>query len=916
MIVEEVAAPTKKYEAPQPGRAGTPWRAAARLARRDVRRNPGRTALIAGLLALPLAIVTLWLVSYATQLQPLSGVENRLPAGIEAELSYLGAPVLQDGPDFTDHETLVDPPEEEATWAATQAALLDVLPDARGRMTTNCASHYLTASARWANVCTYLPVGGGNGDIVGTAPQAPDEMLVAAGTGPTVGDEIETVLDGVTRTYRVVGTFEPGDWSGDEPLVAAADDTVAAGGSLSLVAPQVGWADVVRLNEAGFLARARAAILEDPDPSRIPFHTQGYVAYQDATTSDADLAIVALAIAAVVLLLVLVVAPSHVVGVRRSTRTYALLGVTGADARTLRAIVLLGAALQGLITAAAGIALGLAVSFGIAAVAPNALTGSPQPVLVPWTWLAALACVAVATVVVAALVPARTAARTDVVRVLAGRRGEAPGRRRTPVLGLALVSAGLGSGVWAALSTDRTGVVIALLAFVIGMLLCSGALVDLVARLVAPRVGLPMRLALRDAVRHRSRSVAAITAVMAAAGALVGTAALIESHDVHAAAVTVHRAQHGSVVVQRSSEGREGAIDEVVAAVREADPGADLGTVLVPGVRLPGVPHPVALGWSHGDVVVSPDPAQQCPAFVDGADVTVDEMERLRESDVRCAPQVQEYGSTWSTSVFIDDGTWVAASGLPGAAEAAAQLAEGTAIVRDPVALHEGGELHLTFTRYDSDGEAARRTSVDVPGVVSPTLRQTSYEAIVPPAVAEALGVEAVPDGLIALPSSDSTRDAVEAAARTAMSGAGWVSVEDHRGQVGPLLAAILPGSAVVLGFGVAGLVLLLLAGESRADLAVMSAVGAAPRTRRRLAAAQAGTLVTIGTVLGAILGIAVAAAFIALSARQYDYVDPSWAFVVPWASVAAVMVALPAAAWGTGWSTTRSRLPAPSDVR
>lgn len=916
MIGEDLAAPTRERDVRRLGRARTPWRAAARLARRDVRRNPRRTALIAGLLALPLAIVTLWLVTYATQLQPLSGAENRVPAGSEAELSYLGVPVLQDGPDFTDHETLADPPEEEATWAETKAALLDALPEARGRMTAECVSHYLTVSVRWASVCTYLPVGGGNGDIVGKAPQEPDEILVPAGTGTAVGDEIETVLDGVTSTFRVVGTFVPDDWHPDELLVAAPDDTVVAAGSLSLVAPEVRWDDVVRLNEAGFLVRARAAILEDPDPSRIPFHTQGYVAHQEPTTSDADLAIVALAIAAVVLLLVLVVAPSHVVGVRRSTRTYALLAVTGADARTLRSIVLLGAALQGVITAGAGIALGLAVAFGIAAVAPNALTGNPQPVLVPWTWLAALACVAVATVVAAALVPARTAARTDVVRVLAGRRGEAPGRLRTPALGLVLVSVGLGAGVWSALTADRAGVVIALLAFVTGMLLCSGALVDLTARLVAPRVGLPMRLALRDAVRHRSRSIAAITAVMAAAGALVGTAALIESHDLHAATVTVHRAQHGAVVVQRSSEGREGVIDEVVTAVREADPGAALGTVLVPGVRLPGVPHPVALGRSLGDVAVSPDPALQCPAFVDGAEVTVEETDWLRDNDARCAPQSEDYGSTWSASVFIDDGTWVAASGLPGAAEAAAQLAEGTAVVRDPVALHEGGAVHLTFTRYDSEGETAQQTSAEVPGVVSPALRQTSYEAIIPPAVAEALGVEAVADGLIALPSSDSTRDPIEAAARTAMSDAGWVNVEDHRGRVGPLLTGILSGSSVVLGFGVAGLVLLLLAGESRADLAVMSAVGAAPRTRRRLAAAQAGTLVVIGTVLGAILGIAVAAAFIALSARKYDYVDPSWAFVVPWASVVAVMVALPAAAWVTGWVTTRSRLPAPSDVR
>lgn len=115
---------------------------------------------------------------------------------------------------------------------------------------------------------------------------------------------------------------------------------------------------------------------------------------------------------------------------------------------------------------------------------------------------------------------------------------------------------------------------------------------------------------------------------------------------------------------------------------------------------------------------------------------------------------------------------------------------------------------------------------------------------------------------------------------------------------------------------GTAGLVLFLVAGETRADLAILSAVGASPRTRRRRAGAQASVLVTVGTALGAVVGVVVAAGFVALRARRGDVVDPSWHLVVPWLEVLAIVVLLPVGAWCTGWLTTPSRMPAPSDVR
>lgn len=43
---------------------------------------------------------------------------------------------------------------------------------------------------------------------------------------------------------------------------------------------------------------------------------------------------------------------------------------------------------------------------------------------------------------------------------------------------------------------------------------------------------------------------------------------------------------------------------------------------------------------------------------------------------------------------------------------------------------------------------------------------------------------------------------------------------------------------------------------------------------------------------------------------------DPTWQVVIPWGWLAVLVVGLVGGAWLTGWSTTRSRMPLPSEVR
>ena len=91
-------------------------------------------------------------------------------------------------------------------------------------------------------------------------------------------------------------------------------------------------------------------------------------------------------------------------------------------------------------------------------------------------------------------------------------------------------------------------------------------------------------------------------------------------------------------------------------------------------------------------------------------------------------------------------------------------------------------------------------------------------------------------------------------------------------------------------------------AAEGRADLATLAAVGAPPRRRRALAAAQALLVAGLGCALGVAFGT-----FVAYAART---TTGSPDFVIPWANLAIMAVAVPLLAVLVAAVFTPSRLP------
>ena len=177
-------------------------------------------------------------------------------------------------------------------------------------------------------------------------------------------------------------------------------------------------------------------------------------------------------------------------------------------------------------------------------------------------------------------------------------------------------------------------------------------------------------------------------------------------------------------------------------------------------------------------------------------------------------------------------------------------------------------------------------------------------EAVYSPAAVRALGLRVAPSTLMMRFGTLPTTAEEEAAAK-ALSNAGiqtWFSVE--RGYVssyGLGLLALVIGAGVIT-LGAAGIATGLAQADARADHATLAAIGAAPRVRRSLAAAQALSISLLGTALGVAAGFVPAVALIGAV--------PTLDLVIPWWQLAQVMVVVPLLAGVFAWLLTRSRVP------
>lgn len=686
----------------------------------------------------------------------------------------------------------------------------------------------------------------------GRAPRTADEVSVATSlahaTHLRIGSQL--VLRDVDggRTVTVVGIAEvPAQldsqqvWTAPNTLAGAADARVLALVTMPPGTSTTDWA--AHLSHGN--AMTRDTVL------RPPRHTSALAASQ---STGLEVLVVGLAL----LEAVLMAGAAFGVGARRSQRDLALLAATGGDAGHVRRVVLSGAVVLGAIAGVAGTVFGFVAAWSLL---PKARGYSnhdyaglhPRPLE-----LIGAVLLGVVTGLVSAWLPARGAAKAPIVASLSGHRGIVRSSPTRIVLALATAAVGTLCCAWAGRSQSLGGQqfnAILLFAAVaeLGFAGCAPSLVGLAGR-VGGRLPLATRLSLRDIARNRSRTGPAVAAVMATLSGVVAIGVYVASeHARHLADFTPTLPDTMATLYLNTDTPLSTSVERSVAA----------------SLRATG-------SYAFGDGQAGTSNAyvrQDTPGHnVIGGDLLIGGPELLT------------------------------ALGIPQAAPA---LAAGKAVVITGLPLDNGA---VTVELSDANGNQTSRSLAAVAAKVG--VYRSLGSAVISPAAATSLGLTTTTNRrLWTMPGKPSQHqiDAANAAllaGSTSASAAGSLvtaeSLNDRKLLLVPL--ALLAISTLVT-LGVTAISTALSAAESKGDFATLSAVGATPGVRRRLAMGQAGVLALLGGILGIAAGLVPIGAVIAVRSDVLT-------FTVPWQVIALALVGVPLlAALGAGLFT-RSRLP------
>jgi putative ABC transport system permease protein len=212
---------------------------------------------------------------------------------------------------------------------------------------------------------------------------------------------------------------------------------------------------------------------------------------------------------------------------QRRLRALGMLGAIGATERNLRLVMIAGGLIVGATAALAGAVLGLAAWIAYAPTVQQDTGHAVDAAHLPW-WAFAIGIVlAIATAALASRRPAKTMAAVPVVAALSGRPTPPRAVHRSALPGVIVFAAGLGclaaaggqNGV-AGGGPDGNGggnghalfLLAGLVITITGICLLAPLAVSVLTAGARPRLPVAVRIALRDLVRYRTRSGAALAA--------------------------------------------------------------------------------------------------------------------------------------------------------------------------------------------------------------------------------------------------------------------------------------------------------------------------------------------------------------------------------------------------------------------
>jgi len=544
-----------------------------------------------------------------------------------------------------------------------------------------------------------------------------------------------------------------------------------------------------------------------------------------------------------------IAAAAFAAGARRRLREIGLLGASGASERHIRTTVVGEGLTIGLVGAVLGAALGVgALALGrplIQKLSAKAVVG----VGVSLSDVVGPAAVAVAAVLAATLIPARTASKVPTTAALHGRMPESAPRRWTAPAGLAAAAAG-GLLITTALASGgehtATFATVGGATAIVGVAMLAGPVLAGFGRL-AGRVPTAARLVLRDSGRHRTRSATAVAAVMVI---LLGPVMLL-------------------TVAETSN--RKGLLNGL--------PGPS-NQLLLYGSSDGFGPGPITEKDIAAAAAVVPERRVVVFELLDVRAKTREQMKRGVDDRRGLGDESHFDWDPWS-----DDSSTAAVEASPallavlGDERVADAIGEGRIVVL-------GVEDKETAVSVGDEELAAVELAV-------PVVEQVMPRVLLPASVAERhAGPERRPMALFILDRPLSSREHTELWAGLSLETAG--GVEYLSDAVVYWMGAGLTLLAVLI---VIALVTAVSAAEVDADLAAIVAVGAPGSFRRRFLGLLTGYQTLVAAVLAVPLGVGLVKAF--ASDSRYTYqglfgeVSESAVFI-PWGPLAALLAAAP----------------------
>ncbi|MFE6648417.1 FtsX-like permease family protein [Nocardioides sp. NPDC057772] len=876
------------------------WRLALRIGQREAWRAKWRSLLVVLMIALPVAGVTAVAVTYQTyDVDTVEGLDRRLGTEAAASIDVQAAGAVRQGIDPENASEWLEDSGAEPLDAVGVKAVIGERPMLE--VMDRTFDVRTDKGVTWASgLETDLddPLAAGLTRLTeGRLPQDSDEVVVnstLALRGPGIGEELQIPNGDLDEVRKVVGVVESATVRNDA-FVAGPDLPVDYAGDRStwlVGGAPVTWSDIEDLNAAGAFVLSRSVVL---NPSAEALAADKEIRPPMGAPDPSEVVVIVLIVVMVILEVVLLAGPAFAVAARRQARDLALIAASGGTARQSRRVLLGMAIVIGAVAAVIGAVLGIGLARLLQPLAQDQVSAWFGPFEVPWLQVLAVAVIGFAAAICAAIVPAWIASRQNVVSVLSGRRSEGLPSRRSPIIGLVLIAAGIAA---AAFGTQNalSGIPIAfgVLLCVAGLLFILPVLVSLAARSSA-RMPLAIRFATRDADRHRTRTVPAAGAIAVTVLGVVTLGIAFSSDQEQNQESYLPSFAIGDAVVHPRHSATGGGTDGdesvarwegIAAQVEKAIPGATAtptSSVVTDDGRY------VAVESGDGEIIsLDTISGEFGELIVAGSDGSLPPVVARSLSERDAATAAETLRSSGAVVFTTDD------------------------------ELLPSKSAHLVVREWsEEDGEERDVVDVEVPATyLDVGERAAPAYAVVTPAMAEQLRVEPQVTGLYvedARLSAEAQTDLDEALAAgqfpaTIVVERGYVE-KDSVVIVWTLLVTL--GSVLMIGGALTATHLAI--NDALPDLATLSAVGARTRTRRGVAASYALVVALLGAIPGALIG------FVPGIAISYPITTEGWPerdsvaahyLEIPWSLVAVVVVGLPLLIALIVAVTTRSRLP------